>query len=166
MSVKTADLCDKFHQQLNVCEISFKSYGKRKIFSGPITTVKIYDNNNEIFMEAIENVAPGSVIVLDGVLSKPCALMGDRKAGIAASRGISGIIINGCVRDVEGLANLDIGVLALGSNPLSSRFQTKKEKKGLRDVVLDFGGVDWTPGHYVYADDDGTVVTPKPLEVS
>lgn len=157
--IKTSDLCDQFYQELYICEKSFYSYGKRKTFSGPITTVKIYDNHNETFMKAIETAPPGSVIVLDGILSKPCAWMGDRKAGIAANRGIAGIIINGYVRDIEGLSKLDIGVLALGSHPLSSRFATKKEKNGVRDVTLDFGGIDWTPGHYVYVDPDGVVVS-------
>ena len=158
--IKTSDLCDQFHQELYICDKSFQSYGKRKTFSGPITTVKIYDNHNEAFMNAIETVPAGSVIVLDGILPKPSAWMGDRKAGIAANRGIAGIIINGFVRDIEGLAKLDIGVLALGSHPLSSRFATKKEKDGVREVILDFGGIDWTPGHYVYADLDGVVVSP------
>jgi regulator of ribonuclease activity A len=164
MSFQTADLCDQFFQDLDICNSSFKTYGNRKSFSGPITTVKIYDNDNEIFMEAIESVRPGSVIVLDGVLSKPCAFMGDRKAGIAASRGISGIIINGYIRDIEGLAKLDIGVLAMGSHPLSSKNVARKNKKGLRDVVLDFGGIDWTPGHFVYADEDGVVVSPRKFD--
>nr|WP_170972115.1 ribonuclease E activity regulator RraA [Bacillus yapensis] len=157
--MKTSDLCDQFHRELYICEKVFKSYGKIKTFSGPITTVKIYDNHNEVFMKAIEIAEPGSVIILDGIQSKPCAWMGDRKAGIAANRGIAGIIINGYVRDIEGLANLDIGVLALGSHPLSSRFATKKEKDGIRDTTLDFGGIDWTPGHYVYVDSDGIVVS-------
>lgn len=164
MSLRNADLCDQYHQDLSICNKPFKSYGKKKVFSGPIETVKIYNNDNAIFMEAIESVKAGSVIVLDGVLSRPCAFMGDRKAGIAASRGIAGIIINGYVRDVEGLADLDIGVMALGSHPLSSKNVAIKNNKGLRGTVLDFGGIDWTPGHYVYADEDGIVVSPKNLE--
>lgn len=164
MGIKTSDLCDRFPGQVDVCTTAFHSYGNKKAFTGKISTVKIFSNDNQIFMEAIEEVSPGTVLVLDGAHLAPCAWMGDRKAGIAASRGIAGIIINGLVRDIEGLAHLDIGVLALGSHPLSSRF-VKKEQRGVRDVILDFGNVDWVPGHYVYADQDGVVISEKKLSV-
>lgn len=162
--MKTADLCDHHFDELIVCETPLRSYGGKKAFSGPITTVKISDNNNEVFMEAIETAEPGSVIVLDGVLRKSCAWMGDRKAGIAANRGIAGIIINGFVRDIEGIAKLDMGVLALGTHPCPSRHKANKNSKGERDVTLDFGNINWTPGHYVYADTDGVVVSSKKFE--
>lgn len=164
MGIKTSDLCDQFSGQLQICSTAFQSYGNKKAFTGKISTVKIYSNDNQIFMEAIEQVPPGTVIVLDGMHLAPCAWMGDRKAGIAASRGVAGIIINGLVRDIEGLTNLDIGVLALGSHPLSSRF-AKQEQRGVRDVILDFGNVDWIPGHYVYADQDGVVISENELRV-
>ncbi|MBP1155848.1 MULTISPECIES: ribonuclease E activity regulator RraA [unclassified Paenibacillus] len=165
MSIRTSDLCDQFSDQVVICTTAFQSYGIKKAFTGKISTVKIYSNDNQIFMEAIEQVTPGTVLVLDGAHNlAPCAWMGDRKAGIAASRGVTGIIINGLVRDIEGLAYLDIGVLALGSHPLSSRF-VKKEQRGVRDVILDFGNVDWVPGHYVYADQDGVVISEKELSV-
>ncbi|MED4832962.1 S-adenosylmethionine--2-demethylmenaquinone methyltransferase, partial [Geobacillus stearothermophilus] len=45
-------------------------------------------------------------------------------------------------------------VMAIGTCLVKS----KKEGKGARDVVLEFGGVRWEPGAYVYADADGVVV--------
>lgn len=163
--MKTADLCDKYFNDLNVSEAPLKSYGGKKVFSGPITTVKISQNNNDAFMEAIESASPGSVIVLDGVLREsPCAWMGDRKAGIAADRGIAGIIINGYVRDIEGIAKLDMGVMALGSHPCPSRNKANKNSPGERDAVVYFGGINWIPGEYVYADQDGVVVSPHQFD--
>lgn len=162
--MKTADLCDQHFNELAVCETPFHSYGGKKAISGPITTVRISKNDNDIFMEAIETAEPGSVIVLDGVLNLPCAWMGDRKAGIAADRGIAGIIINGFVRDIEGLANLDMGVMALGTHPCPSRHKAIKNNDGVRDETLSFGNINWIPGHYVYADADGIVVSKERLE--
>jgi regulator of ribonuclease activity A len=159
--MKTADLCDKHYSELTVSETPLKSYGGKKTFSGPITTVKISENNNDAFMDAIESAKPGSVIILDGVLRQPCAWMGDRKAGIAADRGIAGIIINGFIRDIEGIGKLDMGVLALGTHPCPSRHKANKKSPGERDVTLYFGGINWIPGDYVYADQDGVVVSPK-----
>ncbi|MCM3716493.1 ribonuclease E activity regulator RraA [Halalkalibacter oceani] len=161
MQVSTPDLCDQYLDEVSISETRWQSYGGRKAFSGPITTVKIFDNNNRKFMEAIETAEPGSVIVMDGIFSKPCAWMGDRKAGIAAGRGIAGIIINGYVRDIEGLEKLDMGILALGTHPKASRFATEGKREGERDLTLTFGQIDWVPGHYVYADQSGVLVSEK-----
>lgn len=158
MSFKTADLCDQFHEELQICEIPMISYGGKKRFSGPIATVHVL-NDNVLVRQAIETVEPGTVLVVDGGGSRRCALLGDQLAALAASRGLAGVIINGCARDVADIAELPLGVMALGSMPLKS----KKEGKGSRDIVLRFGGVEWTPGHYVYADEDGIVVSPRPL---
>ncbi|MFC4766827.1 ribonuclease E activity regulator RraA [Effusibacillus consociatus] len=158
MSFKTADLCDEFHEELQICETSFISYGGRKRFSGPIVTVEVLDDN-VLVRQAIETVPPGSVLVVDGKGSRRCALLGDMLAALAVSRGLAGVILNGCARDVADIAELQLGVFALGSMPLKS----KKEGKGKRDVVLKFGGVEWTPGHYAYADEDGVVIASRPL---
>lgn len=85
--------------------------------------------------------------------------MGDRLAGIAVSRALAGIIINGCVRDSADLAAIDTGILALGTNPLKS----KKNGIGERDVNFSFGNVHWKPGDYVYADADGVIVSEEKL---
>ncbi|MFA8438305.1 ribonuclease E activity regulator RraA [Pueribacillus sp. YX66] len=155
---KTADLCDDHANDVQVCELGFKSYGKRKRFSGKIETVSVYEDN-VLFLEALETVPAGSVIVVNGGGSKKCALMGDRLAGIAESRGIAGVIINGCIRDSADIAKIDIGVFALGTNPLKS----KKKGEGERNGTFSFGCVNWQPGDYVYADEDGVIVSKKPL---
>lgn len=158
--MKTADLCDQYSDNLKISETSFQSYGKRKMFSGVIATVKVLDDNS-LVREAIETVPPGTVIVVDGAASRKCALLGDMLAEKAVARNVAGLIINGCVRDSAELATLDLGVFALGTMPLKS----VKLGKGERDVVLHFGGIAWTPGHYVYADEDGVVISETPLEL-
>lgn len=137
----------------------FRSFGGKQQFSGPIATVKVF-KDNVLVREALETVPEGSVLVVDGGGSKQCALMGDRLGEIAVSRGLAGVIINGCVRDSAELSQMEIGVMALAPMPLKSR----KEGKGDRDIPVTFGGVNWEPGHYVYADEDGIVVSPRALE--
>lgn len=155
---KTADLCDEYASEVQVCNIEFRAYGKRKCFSGKVETVLVYEDN-VLFEKALESVPAGSVIVVNGGGSKNCALMGDRLAGIAVSRGLAGVIINGCVRDSADLASMDVGILALGTNPLKS----KKNGIGERDVSFSFGNVHWTPGDYVYVDEDGVIVSKETL---
>ncbi|SEN38485.1 ribonuclease E activity regulator RraA [Lihuaxuella thermophila] len=158
MKIKTTDLCDQFSDQIHVCEDIFQSFGKRKNFYGPIHTVKVFEDN-VLVKQALETIPSGSVLVVDGGGSKQCALLGDRLAGIAAERGLAGIIIYGCVRDTADLAKLDIGVLAIGKNPRKSR----KEGKGEAGIPVSFAGIQWEPGHYVYADEDGVVVSKTKL---
>jgi len=157
-SFKTADLCDEYISEIQVCNLEFHSYGKRKRFSGKIETVNVYEDN-VLFEEALESVPAGSVIVVNGGGSKKRALMGDRLADIAVSRGLAGVIINGCVRDSGDLVSMDVGILALGTNPLKS----KKNGIGERDVSFPFGNVHWASGDYVYADEDGVVVSKREL---
>lgn len=110
--------------------------------------------------EALENAPAGTVLVVDGGGSKRCALLGDKLASIAASRNLAGIIVNGCVRDSKELADIEVGILALATHPLKS----KKAGEGERDVPVEFGGVAWTPGDYVYADEDGAVLSTDELQ--
>ena len=122
-------------------------------FDGPISTVRVHEDN-VLVREALEDLAPGSVLVVDGGGSRRCALLGDKLPSIAASRGLAGIIMNGCVRDSRELAGIEVGVLALATSPLRGR----KQGKGQRDVPVRFGGLTWAPGQYAYADEDGVVV--------
>jgi regulator of ribonuclease activity A len=157
-SIKTADICDRFSEGVEVCEPMFTSDGSVDGFDGRISTVKVYEDNVMV-REALEDLAPGSVLVVDGGGSRRCALLGDKLASIAASRGLSGIVINGCVRDSRELAEIEVGILALASHPLRS----KKEGKGQKDVPVEFGGITWTPGHHVYVDNDGIVLAAEKL---
>ncbi|MCM3669772.1 ribonuclease E activity regulator RraA [Mesobacillus maritimus] len=158
MDFKTADLCDDHSSKLEICETEFKSFGKRVTFYGPVATVKVFEDN-VLVVESLESIPEGSVLVVDGGASRRCALMGDRLAGIAETRKLAGVIINGCVRDSEDLAKLDVGIFALGTNPLKS----KKEGKGEKQVTVTFGGIEWKPGIYVYADQDGVIVSEEKL---
>jgi regulator of ribonuclease activity A len=156
--MKTADLCDEFLSELQVCQLPMQSYGGKAEFSGPIATVDVFEDN-VLVREALETVPAGTVLVVDGKGSRNCALLGDRLAQIACERGLAGVIIHGCIRDSAEIANMPLGVMAIGTCPVKS----KKEGKGKRDVALEFGGVRWEPGAYVYADQDGIVLAKTDL---
>lgn len=155
--MKTADLSD-LHSNLSLCMEVFRNYGQRQEFSGPIATVKVFDDN-VLVKTAIETVNPGSVLVVDGQASRRCALVGGNLAKRAMERGLAGIIVYGSVRDVAELNELDLGILALGSCPVRSR----KEGNGTLEEELDFGGVKWIPGQYVYVDEDGVLTSEHSL---
>ncbi|WP_082235924.1 ribonuclease E activity regulator RraA [Halobacillus massiliensis] len=159
--MKTADLCDEYPDKVKIVDPVFSSFGKRKSFYGPITTVKVKDDNVLVRKE-LEEISPGTVLVVDGDASKNCALLGGNLAEIAAANGAAGIIINGYVRDVLELCESDVGVIALGSIPLKS----KKEGKGNVNIPLEFGNTTWVPNDYVYVDEDGIIVSSESLDIS
>jgi regulator of ribonuclease activity A len=154
MTFATTDLCDE-NPEAQVCDPIFRSYGGRASFSGPLTTVKVFEDNT-LVKQAVESPGGGRVLVVDGGGSVHKALMGDMIARIAADNGWAGIVINGAVRDVAVLAGLPIGIKALGSNPRKS----SKTGAGEQDVPVTFGGTTFVPGDQVFSDEDGVAVLP------
>ncbi|HMY81886.1 MAG TPA: ribonuclease E activity regulator RraA, partial [Agitococcus sp.] len=98
-------------------------------------------------------------LVVDGGGSLRCALLGDMIGESAVKYGWEGVIIYGCVRDVDALAQLDLGVQALAAMPL------KSVRKGVGEVglSLSFGGVIIENGEYIYADNNGVIVSAEAL---
>ena len=156
----TPDLCDAYPELVQVVEPMFSNFGGRDSFGGQIVTLKCFEDNSLVREQAGEN-GKGKVLVVDGGGSLRCAMLGDQIAEKAVKNGWEGMIIYGCVRDVDVLAQTDLGVQALASHPL------KSEKRGLGelDKVVTFGGVAFRPGEYVYADNNGIIVSPSPLKI-
>ena len=86
MTVKTADLYDDHADALQVAQPVFRSYGGRRAFDGPVTTVKTHEDNSRV-REALAEPGEGRVLVVDGGGSTRCALVGDVLAGKAATEG-------------------------------------------------------------------------------
>ncbi len=154
----TPDLYDDHEDIATTCSVLFSDFGAKKRFSGRIRTVKCR-NDNQLFRALMDEPGEGAVAVVDGKGSTEVALIGDIIAAKAAQNGWSGVVILGAVRDVLELAKIDLGIKALGANPAKS----VKRGEGAVDVVLHFGGVRFEPGHYVYCDENGVLVAPKPL---
>lgn len=155
---RTVTLCDKYKGSLQVALPMLQSYGKRIAFCGEIETIKCYEDN-AVIKETLSQPGRGKVLVVEGGASLRCALLGDMLAGTAVRRGWSGIVVNGCVRDITALARLNIGIRALGHVPSPS----DKHGLGVVGAPVTFAGVTFTPGHYLYADADGVIVAEKPI---
>ena len=151
------DLCDEYPNLVRVVSQMFRNFGGRRSFGGEITTIKCHEDNS-LVARAVEERGVSRVLVVDGGGSIRCGLMGDNLAMKAADNYWAGIIIYGCVRDVDELASIDLGVMALTAMPLKSI----KRDTGLRDEVVPFGGVSFVPGEVVYADNNGVVVSSQP----
>ena len=154
----TPDLCDEYPELVQVVEPMFNNYGGRDSFGGQIVTVKCFEDNSKV-KSLVDTGGKGKVMVVDGGASMRHALLGDMLAEKAAANGWEGIIVYGCIRDVDVIAQTNLGVQALATNPL------KTEKRGLGDVdvLVKFAGVSFVPGHYVYADNNGIIVSSSEL---
>lgn len=159
MKIVTPDLCDAY-PEVQVVEPMFNNYGGRSAFGGEIVTVKCFEDNS-VVKEQVAQPGRGKVLVVDGGGSRRAALLGDMLAEKAASSGWEGIIVYGCIRDVDEIGNTDLGVQALATHP------RKTDKRGIGDlnVPVCFGGVTFLPGQYVYADNNGIIVSERALEL-
>ena len=155
----TPDLCDAY-PDVAVVEPMFSNFGGHDSFGGQIVTVKCHEDNS-IVKEQVDQDGTGKVMVVDGGGSLRRALLGDMLAEKAAKNGWEGIIVYGCVRDVDVLAQTALGIQALASHPM------KTDKRGIGDlnVVVTFGGVTFRPGEYVYADNNCIIVSPTALSM-
>ncbi len=158
MSFKTADLCDDHEGKILVAQPLFRDYGGSTSFCGKIFTIKCFEDNS-LVREALKTPGEGRVLVVDGGGSTRRALVGDLLAQAGADNNWSGIVVNGCIRDSEVIAKINIGCKALGTLPM------KTDKKGIgeKNLLVHFADVDFTPGHYLYADEDGIIVSATSL---
>jgi len=158
MTFVTCDLCDEHPNDVRVCEPMFAQFGGRNAFGGEIVTIKCFEDNSRV-KETLATPGAGKVLVVDGGGSLRCALLGDLIGDSAVKNAWAGVIVYGCVRDVDALAELDLGVQALAAIPL------KSVRKGVGEVGIPvtFGGITFKPGEFVYADNNGVIVAGKAL---
>ena len=156
----TPDLCDTYPELVQVLEPMFSNFGGRDSFGGEIVTIKCFEDNSRV-KEQAELDGKGKVLVVDGGGSLRCALLGDMIAEKAAKNGWEGLVIYGCIRDVDVIAQTDLGVQALASHP------KKSDRRGLGEinVPVTFAGVTYRPGEFIYADNNGVIISPTALKM-
>lgn len=160
MAFRTPDLCDQYADthHLQIAEPMFRSFGGKSSFSGRVTTLKVFEDN-VLIRKTLEEKVEDGVLVIDGGGSHRCALLGGNLAKLACNNGWQGIIVYGCIRDSVEVNRLPIGILALHTHPLKSH----KRSTGDRDMLITVAGVNFKTGYYVYADEDGIVVSDDKL---
>lgn len=153
MTIATADLYDERGDDLDSVSTQFLDLGGREAFDGPVRTIRCHRDNG-LVKQILATAGEGAVLVVDGGGSLASALMGDLIAASAVRCGWAGVIIVGAVRDRAALAELPLGIKALGSNPRKSA----KDGVGEVDVPIRIGDVTVHPGRHLWADHDGILV--------
>lgn len=160
MEYNTSELCDIYLEQVDVLEPMMSTFGGRSSFGGQISTIKCFEDNG-LIRQLAEQDGTGRVMLIDGGGSLRCALIDADIAAIAADNNWEGIVVYGCVRDVDALDELDIGIQALASIPVGSDTQLV----GNIDVPVNFGGVTFLPDDHLYADNTGVILSQEPIDI-
>ncbi|WP_367989215.1 ribonuclease E activity regulator RraA [Vibrio sp. NTOU-M3] len=160
MEYNTSALCDIYSEQVDVVEPMFSNFGGSASFAGQLTTVKCFEDNG-LIREILEQDGLGRVLLIDGGGSLRRALVDAEIASLAEENEWEGLVVYGCVREVDELEDMSIGIQALASIPVGATQQGVGEV----DVPVNFGGVTFLPEDYLYADNTGVILSQEPLDV-
>ncbi|AKO92919.1 RraA family protein [Priestia filamentosa] len=145
---------------LNNLDSSIKPLQDKYKVMGRAFTVKMPVGDNLIFLRAIREARPGDILVVDAKGDTYRAIAGDFIVGMAKTLGIKGIVVDGVIRDLEGIKRLDFPVFCKGTTVAASG----KAGNGELNVPISCGGVTISPGDLIIGDGDGVVVVPQAME--
>ncbi|QQE73976.1 RraA family protein [Brevibacillus composti] len=147
-------------QGLNNLDPSIKPLREHDKIAGRAFTVKMPVGDNHAVLRAIREAKPGDVLIIDAKGDTYRAVAGDFVVGMAKTLGISGIVVDGVIRDIQGILDLQFPVFCKGTTVAASA----KAGGGEVNVPISCGGVAVHPGDIIVGDADGVVVVPQNLE--
>lgn len=154
MDFDTSILCDYYSGDVDVVEPLFSNFGGITSFSGQVVTVKCFEDNGLLY-EILQNDGTGKVLVIDGGGSARRALIDAELIDLAIQNSWVGIIVYGAVRQVDYLAEAEIGIQAVAAIPVGA----DDNGAGETDIGINFGGVTFISGDFVYADNTGIILS-------
>lgn len=117
-------------------------------------TVKVRAGDNLLFHKAIDMAQPGDIIVIDAQNEQSYAILGELMIMWLRRRGITGVVVDGCIRDHDALREMgDIAIYATGITPNGPL----KEGGGEINFPVMCGGIVVNPGDIIVGDSDGVV---------
>jgi RraA family protein len=123
---------------------------------GPACTVKVYPGDNLMIHAALDIAQPGDVVIVDTAGATTNAVLGDMVTNKARSLGLAGFVVDGLVRDVDGMVEAGVPVFARGVTPRGPLHRGPGEL----NYPISCGGVTVHPGDIVMAGADGVVIVP------
>ena len=160
MEYNTSALCDIYQDQVDVVEPMFSNFGGLTSFAGQLTTVKCFEDNG-IIRSILQEDGTGRVLLIDGGGSLRRALIDAEIAALAEENDWEGLVVYGCVREIDDLEEMEIGIQAIAAIPVGAT----QNNIGEVDVPVNFGGVTFLPEDHLYADNTGVIISQQPLDV-
>jgi len=160
MGFFTADIHDDHNDIVYALDAKYKNYGGALKCRGEVVTIKLDRNNSDLIKLLRDEDGTGKVVVVD-VDEEFYAVVGENLMNFALKNNYSGIIVNGYIRDTFQIKDIPVALYAIGTCPRKYIPATE----GQRDIPLSFGGVEFKPGDYLYADTDGVIVTHEEIKL-
>ncbi|PKU49703.1 RraA family protein [Lysinibacillus fusiformis] len=125
--------------------------------AGRAVTVRLPDGENGAVLEAIRAANEGDILVIDAKGNTNRAVAGDFVISLAKGIGVQGFVVDGVIRDIEAIRELNFPVFSLGTTVAAGN----KNGGGQVNVPIAIGGVTVLPGDYIIGDVDGVIVVPQ-----
>lgn len=157
--IGTADICDDYTDLVSVALPGLKSFGGKPRAAGNIHIINIDEENSHVW-RVLEQAGNNRILVVNNN-AKYCAVFGDRMATLAVENGWQAIVVNGYVRDTAIIAEMPLGLWALGACPYKCQGKDIIENS----AEAEFLGLTFCTGNYVYLDQDGLLLTQNKLDI-
>lgn len=153
---ETADVSDVLNR-LYAMDGAIRNQTNDKELLGTACTVKVYPGDNLMVHKALDIVQPGDIVVVDCSGAMSNAVLGDLVANKSVHRGIAGYVVDGLIRDLDGIKETGLPVYARGVTP----FGPLHRGPGEINTPVCCGGIVVHPGDIIKADTTGIAVIPR-----
>jgi RraA family protein len=153
---ETADVSDVLNR-LYAMDGAIRNQTNDKVLLGTACTVKVYPGDNLMVHKALDIAKPGDIVVVDCSGAMSNAVLGDLVANKAVHRGIAGYVVDGLIRDLDGIKETGLPVYARGVTP----FGPLHRGPGEINTPICCGGIVVNPGDIIKADTTGIAVIPR-----
>ena len=126
---------------------------------GPACTVKVFPGDNLMVHKSLDVAKPGDIVVIDAHASSMNAVLGDLISTKSKHRGIAGFVVDGFIRDLPDILELDFPVFARGTTSIGPLHRGPGEI----NYPICCGGIVVNPGDVIVADGAGIVVIPQEI---
>jgi len=109
-------------------------------------------------MEAIDTMQLGDVLVVDANHNRRCAFWGELLSTACQAKGVRGVVMSACSRDLWALGKMDFPIFGIGCTPADSNGRIDVVEIG-KPIIID--DVSVKNGDYLVADEDGVVIIPE-----
>jgi RraA family protein len=152
----TPDVSDLLNRLYAVDQRIHCLTGEHHQICGPACTVKVYPGDNLMVHKSLDIAEPGDVVIVDAAASEMNAVLGDLVCNKAKHRGIQGFVVDGLVRDLPNIKEIDFPVFGRGVTPIGPLHRGPGEI----NYSICCGGVVVNPGDLILGDAMGVVVIP------
>lgn len=156
LALPTTAISDATGGHTNV-NSSIKPLSDHFKIAGRAVTVRLPDGENGAVLEAISKAQKGDILVIDAKGNTNRAVAGDFVISLAKGLGVQGFVVDGVIRDIAAIRELDYPVFSLGTTVAAGN----KNGGGVVGVPISVGGVTVQPGDFIIGDIDGVVVVPQ-----